>query len=130
MSTACTIGASLSCQRWLLRPGGLESDGGLDQADGAQVEAAQRGEGGLHRGGDVLEAVLVEADAGQRGPLLDDLGGDGGLVGHGNTSFSLVATAAIRSSRTLRLPRLGSPWPPSPQPSTAGWRVCQAVAPW
>src|SRR2546426_1693175 len=96
------MGAALSFLRWLLRPGGLKGDSGLDQANGAQVEAAQRGEGGLHRGSDVLEAVLVEADAGQRGPLLDDLRSDLGFVGHGNASFSLVATAAIRSSRPRR----------------------------
>src|SRR2546428_13877692 len=104
------MGVSLSCRRWLPRPGGLEGDGGLDQADGAQVETAQRGESGLHRGGDVLEAVLVEADAGQRCPLLDDLGSDLGLVCHGNASFSLVATPTMLSSRTLR--NLGTPQAP------------------
>src|SRR5215831_4909528 len=104
------MGASLSCWRWLLWPGGLEGDGRLDQADGAQVEATQRGESGLHRGGDVFEAVLVKADAGQSGPLLNDLGGDLGLVGHGHVSFySLAATAAILSCHTRRY--VGPPKP-------------------
>src|SRR5262249_36743244 len=105
------MGAFLSCWRWLLWPGGLEGDGRLDQADGAQVEATQRGESGLHRGGDVFEAVLVEADAGQSSPLLDDLRGDCGLIGHWNVSFSsLVATAAMLSSHTRRYEE-----PPKPQ---------------
>ena len=59
------MGAFLSCLRWLLRPGSFEGDGGLDEANGTQVEATQRSEGSLHRSGNVLEAVFVE---GHRSP--------------------------------------------------------------
>src|SRR5262245_12821700 len=99
------MGVSLSRWRWLLWPDGLEGDGGLDQADGAQIEAAQWREGRLHGGGNVVEAVLVEANTGQRGPLLDHLGINLGLICHGSVSSVLL-------------------------PYTPGCWVCQVVAPW
>src|SRR5262249_57617070 len=104
------MGAFLSCRRWLLQPGGREGDGRLDQADGAQVEATQRGESGLHRGGDVFEAVLGEADAGESSPPLSYSRGDCGFIRPGNVCLSSRgATSATLSSLTLM-----SLYPPNP----------------